>query len=762
MRRSPYGRYARNVDRRTVILIATLACSLLIVTLPGWCLGQQLLEGAAEAGPSPTSVPVSAEEIAARATAVATEIANIEQSLEASDETMAERARYELAQLRSIAELLRKQADIAASTAPEEEEVSAKPVESLPISVYSLNALYQTRFENEARTAGRKTALSQHREQLTAAKDALESAERDRRKAKRAAEESTEPVAKAAAERVLTKAKLASRLARERFHLITLQVRKEARQLSGAGADETAQLDQQIANMRDALKRGEGDLEHGAAALGEREREARRLRETLARDLATTELRLAAAQKRLADQSAPSQAAIEELKGLQIRVDAGHRRVAIWDEQMQRLLDEELILQQWNSALRGTTDRSELEQWLASVTAKIAATKASGVRSRESIEDLQLRATSLDSRLVELPEGSPEHAALTDRRSAVIELQEAERSSRLRLANHQRVLERFQDELHEQTGHIDLMGLLRSASKTALDIWTYELTVVEDSAITVGSAITAILLVLIGLFASRRGSSVIGRLAEDRFHVDAGAAHALQTLSFYALLVTFTLFALRAVHFPLTIFTVLGGALAIGIGFGSQNVMNNFISGLILMLERPVRARDVIEVDGNHGTIEKIGARSTQIRSTDGRHIIVPNSFFLESNVVNWTLSDDMIRAKVSVGVIYGSPTRLVGELIKKVVDENEHVLNQPKPIILFEDFGDNSLNFEVHFWVRARSPMLMKKIQSEVRFRIDDLFREHTLVIAFPQRDVHLDSVSPIEIKVVGQRADQEKTEEG
>jgi small-conductance mechanosensitive channel len=214
--------------------------------------------------------------------------------------------------------------------------------------------------------------------------------------------------------------------------------------------------------------------------------------------------------------------------------------------------------------------------------------------------------------------------------------------------------------------------------------------------------------------------------------------------------VAFTLLALRAIHFPLTAFTVLGGALAIGVGFGSQNVMNNFISGLILMLERPVRAHDVVEVDGNHGTIEKIGARSTQIRSTDGRHIIVPNSFFLESNVVNWTLSDDLIRAKVSVGVIYGSPTRLVEELIRRVIDEDDQVLQVPQPIVIFEDFGDNALIFDVYFWVQARSPMEVRMVQSRVRFRIDDLFRQHELVIAFPQRDVHIDSSAPLEVRVL------------
>jgi len=168
------------------------------------------------------------------------------------------------------------------------------------------------------------------------------------------------------------------------------------------------------------------------------------------------------------------------------------------------------------------------------------------------------------------------------------------------------------------------------------------------------------------------------------------------------------------------------------------------------MLERPIRARDVVEIDGNHGTIEKIGARSTQIRSTYGRHIIVPNSFFLESNIINWALSDDLIRTKVLVGVIYGSPTRLVEELITRVVVEDERIIKNPEPIILFEEFGDNSLNFEVHFSVTARSPMEVCKVQSRVRFRIDELFREHNLVIAFPQRDVHLDSISPIEIRVL------------
>ena len=216
------------------------------------------------------------------------------------------------------------------------------------------------------------------------------------------------------------------------------------------------------------------------------------------------------------------------------------------------------------------------------------------------------------------------------------------------------------------------------------------------------------------------------------------------------MLVTFTLLALRTINFPLTAFAFLGGALAIGLGFGSQNIMNNFISGLIIMLERPIRSQDVVVVDGEHGTVQKIGARSTQIRSLDGRNIIVPNSYFLESNVINWTLSDELVRAKVTVGVAYGSPTRLCEKLIQEVMANNKDVIKHPEPLVIFDGFGDNSLNFDVYFWLQGRTPMSIRKVQSEVRFGIDELFAKHDIVIAFPQRDIHFDADTPLSIKML------------
>ena len=128
----------------------------------------------------------------------------------------------------------------------------------------------------------------------------------------------------------------------------------------------------------------------------------------------------------------------------------------------------------------------------------------------------------------------------------------------------------------------------------------------------------------------------------------------------------------------------------------------------------------------------------------------MPNSSFLEKNITNWTLSDQRIRAHVTVGVVYGSPVREVERLLLQAAAENPNVLKEPEPFVLFTDFGDNALIFEVHLWISIRRIIERRLIESDVRFRIDDLFREASIVIAFPQRDVHLDTQRPLELRII------------
>jgi len=216
--------------------------------------------------------------------------------------------------------------------------------------------------------------------------------------------------------------------------------------------------------------------------------------------------------------------------------------------------------------------------------------------------------------------------------------------------------------------------------------------------------------------------------------------HLIRRIFYIVALVVLAITTLQLLNIPLAAFAFVSGAIAIGVGFGAQNIINNFISGWILMWERPIRIGDFLEVGDAYGTVESINTRSTLIRRTDGVHLLIPNSALLENTVVNWTLIDDLARTKVRVGVAYGSPVKRVAELIRQATEEQEATLSDPAPVVLFEDFGDNALVFDVFFWINAVGERDLRAIRSDIRFRISELFEADNIVIAFPQRDVHLD----------------------
>jgi potassium efflux system protein len=282
-----------------------------------------------------------------------------------------------------------------------------------------------------------------------------------------------------------------------------------------------------------------------------------------------------------------------------------------------------------------------------------------------------------------------------------------------------------------------------------LAAWEFEITESEGKAITVKKVVIGLALLLFGYLLSRALASLVAYRVLPRFGVSHAAASVLRSVMLYAMIVALFFVSLDVVNVPLTFFAFFGGAAAIGLGFGSQNLLNNFISGLILLVERPIRVGDLVNVDGIDANVEHIGARSTRVRTGSNLEILVPNSKFLENNVTNWTLSDTRIRTSVSVGVAYGSPVAEVIERLKQVIREQDKVLLTPEPIVLFQDFGDSSLAFEVHFWVQMKRIMDGAKVRSSVRAAIDEDFRKAGIVIAFPQRDVHIDMSSPLEVRL-------------
>ncbi|MBU3023689.1 mechanosensitive ion channel [Aestuariibacter sp. A3R04] len=266
-----------------------------------------------------------------------------------------------------------------------------------------------------------------------------------------------------------------------------------------------------------------------------------------------------------------------------------------------------------------------------------------------------------------------------------------------------------------------------------------ELFTLFDHLFTVGQILLVPLLLWLGWWLIDK----LAHLATYRLRrtgASADTVHLFKRIFYIFAVAVLIITTLEFLNVPLTAFAFLSGAIAIGVGFGAQNIINNFISGWILMWERPIRIGDFLEIDNYRGTVEAINTRSTRIRRIDGVHMLIPNSKLLENNVINWTLIDRLTRTSVKVGVAYGSPCREVARLIEEAVEVQDSILKDPKPVVIFEDFGDNSLVFEVYFWVNATVERDLRRIRSDVRYAIDDRFNEAGIVIAFPQRDVHID----------------------
>ena len=200
---------------------------------------------------------------------------------------------------------------------------------------------------------------------------------------------------------------------------------------------------------------------------------------------------------------------------------------------------------------------------------------------------------------------------------------------------------------------------------------------------------------------------------------------------------------MQATGLDLTSLAFLGGAFGIVIGFGLQNISSNFVSGLILLVERPIKVGDRIEVGNLFGDVTRIGTRSTWIRTNDNVIIIVPNSDFISNRVTNWTANDRQVRFSMPIGVSYGSDVLQVRDILLEVASAHPDILRDPPPEALFVAFGESSLDFELRFWTatRVQTPVSLK---SDFYFEIFRRFTEAGIEIPFPQRDLHVRSVSP------------------
>jgi len=221
--------------------------------------------------------------------------------------------------------------------------------------------------------------------------------------------------------------------------------------------------------------------------------------------------------------------------------------------------------------------------------------------------------------------------------------------------------------------------------------------------------------------------------------LELGVQESVTTITAYLLWGLGILVSLNVMGLSATSIAVAFGALSIGLGFGLQNIFNNFVSGLILLFERPVQVGDVVQVSEIWGTVTKINVRSTVVQTFDNASLIIPNSDMVSKQVTNWSFKDLRLRRIITVGVAYGSPTGLVRATLLEIANNHPKVLKRPKPEVLFDDFGDSALIFRLRLWTTIDDFI---GVETDVRFEIDHLFRERNIEIAFPQRDIHIRSV--------------------
>jgi len=242
---------------------------------------------------------------------------------------------------------------------------------------------------------------------------------------------------------------------------------------------------------------------------------------------------------------------------------------------------------------------------------------------------------------------------------------------------------------------------------------------------------------------------LLGRLV--RFILEEGLANrglargvptAISRTASYVVVGVGMVLAFLASGMEVTRFTVVLGTLGVGIGFGLQNVVNNFVSGLILLYERPVQVGDVIEVGTVVGTVRRIGIRSSTVATAQGAEVIVPNANLISNELINWTLSDRLRRLEIDVGVAYGTPPERVQSLLMQVAAANPTVVRTPEPAALFMGFGDSALNFQLRAWTDRSD--IWPNVASDLRTAINRVLGEAGISIPFPQRDLHLVSVDP------------------
>jgi len=373
--------------------------------------------------------------------------------------------------------------------------------------------------------------------------------------------------------------------------------------------------------------------------------------------------------------------------------------------------------------------------------------------------------SKIESRAASISAGDPRYELINEQRAASSEkltmLQRVQQAA----TSQRTILRRW---IAEYTPEPDEAGWFQKLGAYAANgwdmvkrIWDFQVMSFEDKIevdgetisgklpVTLGMLLRALLFFVIGYAVASAIANRIQRVVTSRGHIAEAQAKTLRNWAMIVVGVGLALGTLSFLKIPLTVFAFFGGALAIGLGFGMQTLIKNFISGIIVLAERKIRVGDILDVDGIIGTVIEVNTRSSIIRSPDEVETMIPNSMFLENRVTNWTLSSSRMRRNVRVGVAYGSDTRAVMDILTECAGRHGLACKDPAPFAVFEDFGDNALVFTLYFWIELVRGTNAMVVASDLRLMIEKRLAEAGISVPFPQRDIHLISNQPINVRM-------------
>jgi len=554
--------------------------------------------------------------------------------------------------------------------------------------------------------------------------------------------------------------------------LLQIGVRSAEAEIETANATE-ALANRKLATAGTDLALPRADLDKMLADIDSRRRASERELERAVKAAASTAEAVAAAERRLAavTSSATRERSARGREDLEREV-AATREAATTASQRVFLLREKLLqLDGERGAWEARAKAIQLQDPVAARATYDRLTESlAGLRATKQYLEQQLAITESRLRDEEARQRLPTHTESPASRLLLDALRQRQEDLRKALDDAvplQRLVGHFRADLEgrrQASFQARLKDQLAAAGLAARGIWSYELFAIDDTfetadgqklavsrSVTVGKTFGALLIVFIGYWLSRAVVHWIERKMVATGRATAQGAALVRGWILFLVAVILGLVALVSASIPLTAFAFLGGALAIAAGFGLQTLLKNLVSGVMLLIERPLRLGDLVEVDGLRGRVTEIGLRASTIRGFDGIESMIPNSRFLEGNMTNWTYSNPQARQTIAVGVAYGSPLREVAGILAGVLEQHGQVLKEPGPQVYLDEYADSSINFAITYWVEMSTTGDARRVKSDLLLMIDEAFSKAGISIPFPQRDVHLSTSGPVPVELVG-----------